>query len=115
MGVDGVYVFTVFISDVAIVFENMVNDVFGEMFHIVYNWLLLICLFVYWKIEILLLHILQCIKSDNYREHYHEHYHEHEDLHSGRVCDLRRICCSSSEEDPESDDRKGVVSSPGCE
>ena len=47
MGVDGVYVFTVFISDVAVEFENMVNDVFGEMFHNVYNWLLLICLFVY--------------------------------------------------------------------
>lgn len=44
---NGVYVFTIFVSDVAIVFENMVNDVFGEMFHIVYNWLLLICLFVY--------------------------------------------------------------------
>ena len=44
---DGVYVFTFFVSDVAIVFENMVNDVFGEMFHIVYNRLLLICLFVY--------------------------------------------------------------------
>jgi hypothetical protein len=44
---NGVYVFTIFVSDVAIEFENMVNDVFGEMFHNVYNWLLLICLFVY--------------------------------------------------------------------
>ena len=41
------------------------------------------------------------------------------DLHSGRVCDLRRICFSSEEddesEDDESDDREGPVSSPGCE